>query len=178
MNLARLAAPILITFWCAGCDRATTPQPAPALLVNDSPHLDRAMPKLPTVKLWVGAQELETEVAITMTQVATGMMFRQKMEENEAMLFVFAEPQPRQFYMKNCTVPLSAAYIDPEGVIVEIVPLQPGVEAPVPSKSDQVQFVLETKQGWFERHNVSAGAIIRTERGTLRDSFAGRAVMR
>ena len=130
------------------------------------------------MKLWVGPHELETEIAITLSQVATGMMFRQKMEENEAMLFVFAEPQPRQFYMKNCTVALSAAYIDPEGVILEIVPLQPGVEEPVPSMSDQVQFVLETKQGWFERHKISPGSVIRTERGSLLETFAGQKAMR
>ena len=169
---------MLAAMLCAGCNNAKnppvpTPEPGATTL-----NLDHAMPKLPTIKLWVGAQELETEIAVTPTQVATGMMFRQKMEENEAMLFVFAEPQPRSFYMKNCLVPLSAAYVDPEGVILEIVPLQPGVEEPVPSTSDKVQFVLETKQGWFERHKVSPGAVLRTERGSLLQTFAGRPAMR
>src|SRR5262245_30214282 len=180
MNSAVLTACILtsVLLW-AGCNSSpTTTMPPPStspVLVNNQPHLDHALPKLATIKLWIGPHELETEVAKTVAEVATGMMFRQKMGENEGMLFVFDEPQPRQFYMKNCVVPLSAAYIDPDGVILEIVSLEPGVEVPVPSKSDQVQFVLETPRGWFERHNVSTGTLIRTERGPLRQAFVGQA---
>jgi len=130
------------------------------------------------VKVWLGTQELNTEVALTLTQISTGMMFRTNLLENEAMLFVFAEPRPREFYMKNCLVPLSAAYMDSEGTILEIVPLMPGVEMPVSSKSEKVQFVLETRQGWFERNKVPVGSVIRTEHGSLRESFAGRAQLR
>src|SRR5262245_17454357 len=71
-------------------------------------HLLQAQPKLPTIKVWVGAEELETELAITPVQIATGMMFRTNMPENTAMLFVFNGPGPKNFYMRNCVVPLSA----------------------------------------------------------------------
>ena len=147
-------------------------------VTNEQYHLNRAQRPLPTVKLWLGKEELQTEVATTVTQVATGMMFREKMGENEAMLFVFGTTDQRGFYMKNCKVPLSAAYIDPEGTILEIVSLHPGVEAPVTSQSDKVQYVLEVNQGWFERHKVPTNSVIRTERGTLRQSFAGQAMLR
>ena len=55
----------------------------------------------------------------------TGMMFRTNLAENAGMLFVLPMPQQASFWMKNCPLPLSAAYIDPEGVILEIHDLQP-----------------------------------------------------
>ncbi len=131
------------------------------------PYLDHAQPKLPTVKLWLGAEELTAEVAKTSTQIYTGMMYREKMGENEAMIFVFPEAAQRSFYMRNTLLPLSCAYIDPEGTIIEIHDLQPKDETPVNSKSGRIQFVLETRQGWFKRHRISPGTVIRTERGPL-----------
>ena len=60
--------------------------------------------------------------------------------------------------MKNCVLPLSAAYIDPDGVILEILhPLEPGNTNPVVAFTNRIQYVLETRQGWFQRHNVREG---------------------
>ena len=66
---------------------------------------------------------------------------------------------------------LSAAYIDPEGVILEIHDLQPHNTNSVVAASERVQFVLETNQGWFGRHHVTTGMVVRTERGTLAETF-------
>jgi len=137
-------------------------------------HLTHAQPKLPTLKVWLGSEELTTELALKPVEIATGMMFRTNMAENEAMLFVFNGPDPKNFYMRNCTVPLSAAYIEPDGMIAEIVDLQPGDETGVQSKTSNLQFVLEVPQGWFKRHNVSTGAVVRTERGSLLETFFRR----
>jgi uncharacterized membrane protein (UPF0127 family) len=104
-------------------------------------------------------------------EVATGMMFRTNMLENEGMLFVFAQPRRISFYMKNTIVPLSAAYIDPEGAILEIHDLHPREERPVEASNDNIQYVLEVPQGWFKRHNVTTGAVIRSQYGTLRQTF-------
>jgi uncharacterized membrane protein (UPF0127 family) len=68
-------------------------------------------------------------------------------------------------------LPLSAAYIDPEGVILEIYDLQPHNTNSVVASSERVQFVLETNQGWFRRHNIAPGTVIRTEHGTLMETF-------
>ena len=134
-------------------------------------HLDHAQPKLQTLKLWVGAQEMVTELAITQTEVATGMMFRKEMAENEGMLFIFAHPHQTSFYMRNTTLPLSCAYIDSEGIIQELHDLQPLREEPVMARSDNIQYVLETRRGWFERNKVGVGALIRTERGSFQETF-------
>jgi uncharacterized membrane protein (UPF0127 family) len=76
--------------------------------------------------------------------------------------------------MRNTRVPLSCAYIDPQGAILEIHHLVPLDETPVESKADNIQYVLETRQGWFERHNVNVGSNIRTEKGPLLDTFFKR----
>ena len=49
---------------------------------------------------------------------------------------------------------------------------------PIVANSDRVQFVLETARGWFERHQVSTGALVRTEMGSLRETFLGRSPRR
>ena len=76
--------------------------------------------------------------------------------------------------MRNCIVPLSAAYIQPDGTIAEIVDLRPGDEQGVQSQTSNLQFVLEVPQGWFQRHNVGTGAVVRTERGSLWETFFRR----
>ena len=152
-----------------GCDRAPAAPPAAS---DTAPKLPtKAQPKLPTMKLWLGAEELTVELARTPEQIMTGMMFRTNMAENEGMLFVFATPDSRSFWMKNCHLPLSLAYIDPEGTILEIRDMKPHDTTGIDSKTNHVQFVLEVNQGWFGRHHVTEGMLVRTERGTLLETF-------
>jgi uncharacterized protein len=131
-------------------------------------------PKLPTVKLWVGTNELVSEIASTLPQIQTGMMWRTKMAEMEGMLFVFPQAHQVAFYMRNTLLPLSCAYIDPQGTVLEIYDMTPREETPIPSKSDQVQYVLEVNQGWFQRHNVRPGMVIASEHGPLAQTFVRR----
>ncbi|MFM1769880.1 MAG: hypothetical protein RJA22_2409 [Verrucomicrobiota bacterium] len=168
----------LLAFLLAGCS-AQPPGPAapgqPAAGSNAVPpqyHLNQAQPKLRTLKLYLGAHELEAELAINVTEVATGMMYRTNMTDAEGMLFAFALPGPRSFYMRNCVLPLSAAYVDDQGVIDQIIDLHPGVETPVPSRSDRIKYVLEVPQGWFQRFQVGTGTVINTAAGPLKQ-FSG-----
>jgi len=118
------------------------------------------------------------EIAITEKQVTNGMMFRRSMAEDEGMLFVFPVPHRTAFWMKNTLLPLSCAYIDPEGIILELHDLKPRDETLIHAASDQVQYVLEMKEGWFGRHGVNVGSLVRTERGTLRPSYATTKALR
>jgi len=92
----------------------------------------------------------------------------------EGMLFVFSQPHRAQFWMRNTLLPLSCAYIDSEGTILELHDMKPRDETPIPAASDQVQYVLEMNKGWFERHNVTPGMLINTERGSLSQTFFRR----
>jgi len=155
---------------CKESGKAPVPAPAPA----NPNYPAQAQPKLQTLKLWLGAEELTAELALTPQQLQTGMMFRTNMAENEGMLFVFTFPHRASFWMKNTVLPLSAAYIDSEGAIVEIHDLQPLNTNSVVATSERIQYVLETNQGWFKHHNIGPGTVIRTERGSLQETFFRR----
>ena len=157
----------------AGCEKSVTTAAPPATNVAGWVPT-KVQPKLPTIKVWLGSQELVTEVAATDPQIHTGMMFRETIAENEAMIFVFDRPEYRAFWMKNVSVPLSCAYIDPDGVILEIHDMTPHETKPIESATGRIQYVLETKQGWFERNKIATGTIVRTERGSLEESFFRR----
>jgi len=114
---------------------------------------------------------MDAELCATARQTETGMMFRKTMGTNEGMLFNLFYPQQAGFWMKNCFVPLSVAYINPEGVIEEIHPLQVQDTNNVVSTATNIRFALETPQGWFDQHHVTTGMVVRTERGTLLQTF-------
>ena len=133
-----------------------------------------AQPKLATIKLWIGAQEMTAEMALTGLQEQTGMMFRTNMAENEGMIFVLPQPMQARFWMMNTFLPLSAAYISPTGTILEIHDLQPKDTNEVVAATGNIQFVLETKQGWFKSNNIGVGTVMSTERGPLQKVFLGR----
>ena len=162
---------------CCGCNKPAVPASSEKKTSPEMQsvfYLDHAQPKLHTIKLWLGAQELIAECATNNIQRNTGMMYREQMAENEAMLFVFPAPMEMAFYMRNTRIPLSCAYIDSEGVIQEIYDMKPLEETPISSVSDKIQYVLEVRQGWFGRNKISPGTSVRTELGTLNETFFGR----
>jgi uncharacterized protein len=151
-----------------------TDKPATGEAATDRRIPTQAQPKLRTIKLWLGAEELITEIAASEKEIMTGMMFRTEIGENEGMLFILPGPQPAAFWMKNTLVPLSCAYIDPDGTILEIHDMKPKDETPIHAKATNILYVLEVKQGWFERHKIAVGTQLRSERGTLNETFFQR----
>lgn len=131
----------------------------------------RAQDRLPTVKLFLDQHTLTAEIAREPMQIITGMMFRTNMPANEAMIFVFGDTDQRAFWMKNCFVPLSLAYVDPDGVIREFRDLRPGDTNSVPTESRHIQYVIEANQGWFRQKSIGVGTIVRSEKGSLRETF-------
>ncbi len=174
-------ASLIVLLVAVGCQKQAVSEPAapsksaPTSSTNAAPQpftgFIKAQPKLQTMKLYVGPEVVTAELAMNQIQIATGMMFRTEMAENEGMLFVFSKPHRTSFYMKNTKLPLNIAYIDSEGTILELHELKPLDETPVEAKSDRVQFVLEMNKGWFARHNVAVGSIITCETGKLKDAF-------
>ena len=171
MILWRILTLLLALTVCGGCTKGTTTPVGP---VTEPRLPTAAQPKLQSMKLWLGAEEMVAELALTGEQTQTGMMFRTNLAENAGMLFVFPAPYQASFWMKNCPLPLSAAYIDPDGVILELHDLQPYNTNSVVASSARVQFVLEVNQGWFGRHNVATGMVVRTERSPLHETFFGK----
>jgi len=153
----------------AGCKKSgDTTAPSPSL---DDLLPKQAQPKLPTMKIYVGPETLNAELATTEREEMTGMMFRTNIQETDSMLFVLPVPQRANFWMKNCPESISAAYITPDGTIQEIHHLEKNDTNGVVAARDDIQFVLETKDGWFARHNIGTGIVIRTEKGSLPETF-------
>jgi uncharacterized protein len=151
-----------------GCKKA----PPPPVAAPSMPALPtKAQPQLQTIRLWLGSEELKTELALTREQEETGMMFRTNMAENAGMLFVFGQPMQASFWMKNCPLPLSCAYIDPAGNIVEIHEMKPEDTNSIVAASKNIEYVLEVNQGWFQRHHIDPGTLIRSEYGSLQETF-------
>ena len=127
------------------------------------------------MKIYVGTEPLMAELALTPDQLHTGMMYRtNRLAEDAGMLFPLPYTQQASFWMKHCPVPLSAAYIDPEGIIQEIHVLKANDTNSVVSASANIRFVLECSEGWFERHHIKPGVAVATERGPLMQTFFGK----
>ena len=169
-----LIALLLAAALLAGCKNSQDAAPPPPPPSNEMPAPTEAQPKLPTVKLYLGAETLDAEQALTEREQMTGMMFRTNIQDTDAMIFVFPQPYQASFWMKNCPESISAAYIDPSGVIQEIHHLEKEDTNTVVAASANIQYVLETSDGWFQRHHVGVGAVIRTEKGSLQETYFQR----
>lgn len=119
---------------------------------------EQPQPKLPTIALTVSGKSLTTEVADEEPEREKGMMFRREMADGTAMLFVLDAPQPAAFWMKNTLIPLSVAYLNVTGMILEIHDLQPKDERPVKSQFETIVYAIEVPQGWFAKNNVLPGS--------------------
>lgn len=83
-------------------------------------------------------------------------MYRKQLAKNRGMLFIFPEPGYHTLWMSNTYVPLSVAFLDTHGKIINIddmAPLTQDAHAP----SAPAKYALETIQGWFKTHNIEAG---------------------
>ena len=120
-----------------------------------APQLD-----LPRTQLTVGMHRIDAQLATTDAQRATGLMARTSMPEGEGMLFVFERAGVQCFWMKNTLIPLTAAFIDDDGSIVNLADMQPLSEDNHCS-TRPVRYVLEMNQGWFAERHIRAGHTVR-----------------
>lgn len=111
---------------------------------------------LPVIAMTIKTATLKAEVAADNATRSIGLMNRFSLAPDHGMLFVFAESQPLSFWMKNTFVPLSIAYVDAKGVIVNIVDMKPQDESTY-SSAAAAMFALEMKQGWFKERGIVAG---------------------
>lgn len=113
--------------------------------------------ELPTRTLTIGKQKFVVEVVTTPEERATGLMNRFSLQPDHGMLFVFDRPQPLAFWMKNTYIPLSIAFIDASGTILNIEDMQPQDESSHFSKGVAL-YAIEMKRGWFAGKQIEPGA--------------------
>ncbi len=111
---------------------------------------------LPVVELKIKNHKLKVEVAATGETRTIGLMNRFSLAPDSGMLFVFPQSEPLGFWMRNTFIPLSIAYVDSRGVILNIADMKPKDESTHPSKGPAM-FAIEMKQGWFKDKGIVAG---------------------
>lgn len=118
---------------------------------------ETAQPELPVTTLHIGRANVRAEVADEDQERSTGLMFRKVLAPDSGMLFVMPSVGPASFWMKNTLIPLSIAFLDGNGTIMEIHDMQPGSEKIVGSTFSRIAYALEMQQGWFGKNNIWPG---------------------
>jgi uncharacterized membrane protein (UPF0127 family) len=115
--------------------------------------------KFDVVSLTAGINLIKAEVASAPAEREQGLMFREKMAPNDGMVFVFEGPADVCMWMKNTLLPLSVAFIDGEGKIVNIEDMRPqSLDSHCAKKL--VRYALEMNLGWFKQKNIKPGSKI------------------
>jgi uncharacterized membrane protein (UPF0127 family) len=122
-------------------------------LIVESAYLGKKSPVV------VAGQTIFVEVADTDPSRSLGLMFRHRIEPDSGMLFIFESCEERSFWMKNTYVPISIAYADRAGKIINIEQMKPKSLDQVYSKGPAM-YALEMEDGWFKRNNIGIGDII------------------
>ena len=113
--------------------------------------------QLPATELTVGMHRIQAEVADNMGSRTTGLMHRKSMAQNAGMVFVFEDLAPHCMWMKNTLIPLSVAFIDQNGAIINIADMQPHSEQSH-CAARPARYALEMNKGWFAQRGIKPGA--------------------
>jgi len=108
----------------------------------------------------VAGIELEVELATTFEEQSLGLMYRDKLEENGGMLFVYPRENVLSFWMKDTRIPLSIAFIKADGRIIQIESMKPYSLDTHVSK-EKAKYALEMNEGWFRIHHVREGDTVK-----------------
>lgn len=120
----------------------------------------QAAEKLPLTELRIGSHKVIAETAASEPARATGLMYRkQPLAENHGMLFIFDAPGFHAMWMQNTYIPLSVAFIDDRGVILNIADMAP-LTTTAHGAAGFARYALEMNQGWFASRGIKAGAKI------------------
>jgi len=112
---------------------------------------------------------LKIEIPSTNGEFKAGLMFRESLDEDSGMLFMFDSIDYHSFHMQNTTIPLDIAFIDKWGIVESIKELKPLSREPVCSNSP-VLFALEVNRGWFNENDVKVGDKVISEDVSIEDA--------
>lgn len=107
-----------------------------------------------------GERSFTIEVADEPNERSAGLMFRETMDDDHGMLFVFGETRPVTFWMKNTPMPLDLVFVGEDGVVIDILPGEPFSPATV-GPAEPVRYVLELKRGTAEKAGIRKGDVLR-----------------
>jgi uncharacterized protein len=111
------------------------------------------------VQLSIKGKKIRVEVARTEEEKSHGLMFKDKLGPDEGMLFIYEREEFLSFWMKNTPLPLSIAFIDPRGKIVDIQDMEP-FNLRTHTSSRPALYALEMNQGWFQKNGIRVGDVV------------------
>lgn len=119
-------------------------------------HAQGQPQRLPSITLTAGMHRITAEIASTPAQRAIGLMHRTNLPSHSGMLFIFEQPEPLCFWMKNTLIPLSIAFLGDDGTILNIEEMQPH-SLKSHCSSTPARFALEMNAGWFAKRGLKPG---------------------
>jgi uncharacterized protein len=111
---------------------------------------------LPVAELRAGMHLIRAEVAADFSTRGRGLMHRKGLAPNAGMLFIFDGPSQQCMWMKNTYIPLSVAFLDEQGAIINIADMQPHSEQTHCSARPAL-YALEMTRGWFAERGIKPG---------------------
>lgn len=118
-----------------------------------------ASAEMPRLDFTVGMYRIEAEVAADPAGRMQGLMHRRSMPQHQGMLFVFPQAASHCMWMRNTFIPLSVAFLDRDGRIINIENMQPQTENNH-CAAKPAFFALEMNLGWFAAKGIKPGAMI------------------
>lgn len=115
--------------------------------------------QLPLIELFAGMHRIEAEVAANMDSRQIGLMQRTVMAPHHGMLFVFPAVGSQCMWMRNTLIPLSVAFLDDRGKIINVEDMQPKTEN-THCATKPARYALEMNIGWFQSRGFGAGEVI------------------
>ena len=114
---------------------------------------------LPLVTIDAGGPQFDVRVEIADDEAERqrGLMERTTLPKDAGMLFVFGREQELSFWMRNTRIPLSIAYIDADGRIVDIEDMEPFDDQTKHPSAEPSKYALEVNQGFFEERSIEVG---------------------
>ena len=116
--------------------------------------------QLLVVDLTAGMHLIRAEVADSMGSRMQGLMHRESMPQGSGMVFVFEANATHCMWMKNTLIPLSVAFLDQAGTILNVADMQPHSEQSH-CASRPARYALEMNKGWFAQRGIKPGAKLR-----------------
>jgi uncharacterized membrane protein (UPF0127 family) len=127
-----------------------------ALLLMTLLASTQAQAQMPRIELSASFHRIDAEVAADQQNRMQGLMNRRSMAANQGMLFVFTHPDRHCMWMRNTLLPLSVAFLDEQGRILNIEDMKPQTENNH-CASSPARFALEMNQGWFASKGIKVG---------------------
>lgn len=120
---------------------------------NKNPEPDAST----TIPVTIRGYNLDVEVADTLEKIQRGMMYRKHLPTNRGMLFIYPVEQELSFWMKNTFLPLSIAFLDKNGRILNILEMKPLDESIRYRSKGKAKYALEVNRGWFKERYIVPG---------------------